>query len=152
MPEMPGLRRWLEAGWYGSRRRWLLQPPALLYRLVLALRRRAFQSGLLASAHPGVPTIVVGNLTVGGTGKTPLVAWLAARLRELGLKPGIVLRGYGGKLRGVQLVGPADTVEVVGDEALLLLRQTSCPVAVGARRAAAARLLVGAGCDLVIAD
>jgi tetraacyldisaccharide 4'-kinase len=152
MPEMPGLRRWLEAGWYGSRARWVLQPPAFLYRLVLALRRRAFRSGLLASAHPGVPTIVVGNLTVGGTGKTPLVAWLAVRLRERGLKPGIVLRGYGGTVRGVQMVRPADTAEVVGDEALLLLRQTGCPVAVGAGRGAAARLLIDAGCDLVIAD
>jgi tetraacyldisaccharide 4'-kinase len=111
-----------------------------------------YSSGLLPIRHPGVPIIVVGNFTVGGTGKTPLVAWLAARLREAGRQPGIVLRGYGGRQRAPRLVRPEDDPGLVGDEAVLHARHTRCPVAVGASRIAAAKLLAGEQCDVVITD
>jgi tetraacyldisaccharide 4'-kinase len=100
-----------------------------------------------------VPVVVVGNLTVGGTGKTPLVLWLARALRARGRQPGIVSRGYGGRgVRGALRVHAGSDVGVVGDEALLIARRSGCPVAVGRDRAAAAALVAGDGADIVIAD
>lgn len=116
------------------------------------MRRAAYRSGLLFSAHPGIPTVVVGNLSVGGTGKTPLVMWLVERLQQSGRRPGIVLRGHGGSQRAAHLVHPADSAALVGDEAVLLARRTGASVAVGRRRLAAARLLRTAGCDIIVAD
>ena len=78
----------------------LLYPVSLLFRAAVALRRAAYRAGVLRSIRPPVPVIIVGNLTVGGTGKTPLVLWLASFLRERGRRPGIVSRGYGGTERG----------------------------------------------------
>ncbi len=89
--------------WYGGHRlswlAWLLVPLAGLYRLVVMARRRAHAQGWLASERLTVPVIVVGNLSVGGTGKTPLVLWLVDWLRGQGWRPGIILRGYGGQAR-----------------------------------------------------
>lgn len=152
MPERGGLRRWVERSWYSQRPHLVLRPLGALFGLVTGLRRGIYKTGLLRSTHPGVPVIVVGNLTAGGTGKTPLVLWLAEQLRARGRKPGIVLRGYGGRQRAPRVVRAEDNAQQVGDEALLLARRAICPVAIGARRAAAARLLVQGGCDLVIAD
>ncbi len=98
------------------------------------------------------PVIVVGNLSVGGTGKTPLVCWLVAQLAERGFKPGVVTRGYGGSSRDARLIEPADHPHVVGDESILLARRTNVPVAVGRDRPAASQLLVSAGCDVVVSD
>jgi tetraacyldisaccharide 4'-kinase len=123
-----------------------------VYRGVLALRRRLYASGALRSRGVGVPVVVVGNLTVGGTGKTPLVAALAAELRQRGWRPGIALRGYGGsRSRPGVLPSDADPAQF-GDEAVLLARATHVPVATGRERVAAARLLVDAGCDVVVCD
>jgi tetraacyldisaccharide 4'-kinase len=152
MPELAGLRRWVEQGWYDSRPRLLLRPLSALYGWVVTVRRAAYRHRLLAAIHVGVPTVVIGNLTVGGAGKTSLVIWLAERLRQAGRRPGIVLRGYKGWQRVPRLVGADDDAARVGDEALLLARRTACPVAVGRRRAAAARLLADAGCDIIVAD
>jgi len=146
------LRAWLEQGWYGSRPSPLLQPLAWIYAAVVLLRRHAFSAGLFRARHPGVPVVIVGNLGVGGTGKTPLVLWLAAQLSRRGLRPGIVLRGYGGSRRAARLVQADDSAEQVGDEAVLLARRAGCPVAVGADRFEAAAILVQAGCGIVIAD
>jgi len=101
-----------------------------------------------------VPVIVVGNITAGGTGKTPLVVWLAVRLLAAGYAPGIVSRGHGGRRRGEPLRVGADTApEESGDEALLLARRTGCPVVVARDRCAAVEALhEGSRCDLVIAD
>lgn len=151
MPDAP-LRRWLESRWYGASAPWALRPLAGLYRLAIALRRLAYQRGWLRGAHPGVPVVIVGNLTVGGTGKTPLVIWLARRLALAGVRAGIVLRGYGASVRSPRLVEKGQDVAAAGDEALLLREATECLVAAGADRAAAARLLVAAGCQLVLAD
>jgi tetraacyldisaccharide 4'-kinase len=101
-----------------------------------------------------VPVIVVGNLTVGGTGKTPLVIWLAEHLRGKGWRPGIVARGYGGRARHwpQQVRGDSDPA-VVGDEAVLLAQRSGCPVCVAPDRpAAVAALLQHTDCNLVLSD
>ena len=152
MPERSRVAGRIERSWHDARPLLVLRPLAWLFRAVVALRRFAFGIGLLRAVHPGVPVVVVGNLTAGGTGKTPLSLWLAQRLREQGLRPGIVLRGYGGRQRTPRRVQPLDDAATVGDEAVLLARRAGCPVVVGARRAAAAQLLVAEGCDIVIAD
>jgi tetraacyldisaccharide 4'-kinase len=152
MPEWASLQRWVEEGWYDRPPRLALQPLAALYGLAVAARRLSFRSGIRRARHPGVPTVIIGNLTVGGTGKTPLVLWLATRLREQGRKPGIVLRGYGGRQRVPRLVRASDAARDVGDEALLLAQRAACPVATGVRRAQAARLLAAGGCDVILAD
>jgi tetraacyldisaccharide 4'-kinase len=101
-----------------------------------------------------VPVIVAGNLTVGGTGKTPLVLWLVSYLRRRGLNPGIILRGYGGSARDWPRMVPADGDPFeLGDEAVLLAGRGECPVAAGPDRVSAARLLVErADCDIIVAD
>src|SRR5215475_13364275 len=81
--------------WYGTRAPLALAPLAWLYAGVVAARRRAYASGWLARGSPGVPVVIVGNLTVGGTGKTPLTVWLADELRARGLRVGLLSRGYG---------------------------------------------------------
>jgi tetraacyldisaccharide 4'-kinase len=146
------LHRWLQSRWYGDKVPLALRPAAALFSLLVSLRRVAYRLGWLSSRHPGVPVVVVGNLTVGGTGKTPVVIWLAQHMREAGLRVGIVLRGYGVRVRSPRLVSPLDDASSVGDEAMLLAKATGCAVAVGADRVAAAALLADAGCDLVVAD
>lgn len=141
--------------WYGRHPLMaLLLPLTGLFRAVVWLRRRAYRRGLLRVHKLSVPVIVVGNITVGGTGKTPLVAWLAGFLREAGYAPGIVLRGYGGKARHwPQQVRPDSDPVVVGDEAVLLARHSQCPMAVGPDRAAAAQALIDHhACTVIIAD
>ena len=152
MPDSRGIRAWLVGAWYRPSPPLALLPLSLLYRLVIALRRICYRCGLLRSDHPGVPVIVVGNLAVGGTGKTPLVMWLVSQLRTAGLRPGVVLRGYRASIRTPRLVEPGDSAALCGDEALLIAQRTGCPVATGVDRVAASRLLVQAGCNLVIAD
>jgi tetraacyldisaccharide 4'-kinase len=113
-----------------------------------------YRFGLLRSVSLDVPVIVVGNITVGGTGKTPLVIWLTERLRHWGFKPGIVTRGYaGGSEQWPVEVTQETPATQVGDEAVLLQRRTGCPVYAGPDRPAAARqLLQDHRCDLIIAD
>jgi tetraacyldisaccharide 4'-kinase len=151
---MDWLRRTLESSWYGAAPAALLRPFALLFGGMVAARRWAYRRGILASAHPGVPVIVVGNISVGGTGKTPLVLWLVQQLQGDGLRVGVVSRGYGARnlRRAPRLVDVADSADDVGDEALLLARRAQCPVCVGSDRLAAARLLVDEGCQVIVAD
>jgi tetraacyldisaccharide 4'-kinase len=122
-----------------------------VYGAVSRLRRHAYAT-LRPPAPLLRPVIVVGNLSVGGTGKTPLVCWLVAQLADRGLKPGVVTRGYGGSGRGARLVEPTDDPHVVGDESILLARRTNVPVAVGRDRRAASQLLISAGCNVVVSD
>jgi len=149
-----GLEARLEALWYGkSPLAWLLLPVAALFRLVVFLRRHAYRSGWLRVHRIAVPVIVVGNITVGGTGKTPVVAWLARFCRAAGYRPGIVSRGYGGRPTGEpRLVLPTDTADDVGDEPLLLRRLTDVPVCISPDRVAAGRRLLDEGVTLIIAD
>jgi len=132
----------------------LLWPLSLLFGVVSAIRRFAYRAGVLTVHRIGVPVVVVGNISVGGTGKTPLVVWLANHLQRNGLRPGIVTRGYGGRARNwpQQVRGDSDAA-VVGDEAVLLARRTGCPVSAGPDRVATARaLLQYHDCDLIISD
>jgi tetraacyldisaccharide 4'-kinase len=132
-----------------------LRPLAWLFGLVVRLRRTAYERGWRRSERLPRPVIVVGNLTVGGSGKTPLVIWLSARLRGEGLSPGIVLRGYGGTAaRGSvpRRVEPGSDPDEVGDEAVLLRRRTGEPVAVCRHRVRAARLLLDAGVNVILSD
>lgn len=100
-----------------------------------------------------VPVIVVGNITAGGTGKTPTVIWLARELRARGFSPGIVSRGYGGsKSTSPMRVDSDSDAQLVGDEPVLLARRSDCPVAVDANRVRAATMLVDDGVDIIIAD
>jgi tetraacyldisaccharide 4'-kinase len=144
---------WLNRIWYErSTPPWWLMPMSFIYGAVSGSRRYLYAKRLRKSTRMTRPVIVVGNLTVGGTGKTPLVCWLVARLCELGFKPGVVTRGYGGSSRSVRLIDGSDDPGVVGDEPVLLSRRTGVPVAVGRDRPAAAQLLVGAGCDVIVSD
>lgn len=130
----------------------LLEPLASLYGAVIRARRMAYERGWLTVHAAGRPVVVVGNLTVGGTGKTPLVVWLAGALGARGLKVGIVSRGYGRTRRGPHRVRADSRWEEAGDEPLLLARRTGCAVAVAEERIAAARLLVAEGVDVIVSD
>jgi tetraacyldisaccharide 4'-kinase len=146
------VQSWFNKIWYRrASPPWWLIPPSVVYGAVSRLRRYAY-----ATVRPPSPllrpVIVVGNLSVGGTGKTPLVCWLVAQLADRGLKPGVVTRGYGGSGRGARLVEPTDDPHVVGDESILLARRTNVPVAVGRDRRAASQLLISAGCNVVVSD
>jgi tetraacyldisaccharide 4'-kinase len=147
------IQTWFNGVWYdGSPPPWWLKPGSMLYAAVSGGRRALYARSLRKSVRLGRPVVVVGNLSVGGTGKTPLVCWLARRLSEAGLRPGVVTRGHGGSSRGVRLVGPGDDPAVVGDEALLLARRAAVPVAAGRERAAAAQLLIDVGCESIVSD
>ena len=131
----------------------LLVPVSLLFRVVSGARRAAYRAGLLRANRLAVPVVVVGNITVGGTGKTPLVLWLAAALKAHGRAPGIVCRGYGGASGAPRAVGSDSDPYACGDEPVLLAQRSGCPVWTGIDRAAAARsLLAAADCDVVLSD
>lgn len=145
---------WLQRLWYGPAWRTLpLWPLAALYWSVTAFRRFAYGRGLLPRVTLDRPVVVVGNVTVGGTGKTPVAAWLARRLAQRGLRVGVVLRGYGGTHQGGPVtVRLSDNPTVVGDEALLHVRRGAHVVVIGADRAAAASLAVSQGAEIIVAD
>ena len=132
----------------------LLAPVGWLFTLAVLTRRFSYATGLLRPTRLPCPVIVVGNISVGGTGKTPLVAWLARLLRDEGHRPGLVCRGYGGAAKEwPQQVRPDSDAVVVGDESVLLAKLSGCPVAAGPDRVAAGEaLLEHAGCNLVISD
>jgi tetraacyldisaccharide 4'-kinase len=132
----------------------LLLPLSALFGMVVRLRRAMYRVGVLASEKLPVPVIVVGNITVGGSGKTPLVLWLTDFLQEHGFRPGIVSRGYGGTEPGPARVSPLSDPARTGDEPVLMARRSGCPVWVGRDRVAAARALLSAEarCDLIISD
>ncbi|OGA32760.1 MAG: tetraacyldisaccharide 4'-kinase, partial [Betaproteobacteria bacterium RIFCSPLOWO2_12_FULL_62_13b] len=131
-----------------------LWPASLLYRLLLVLRRLAYGSGVLQAVRLPLPVIVVGNIVAGGTGKTPLVLWLAAMLKKNGRKPGILSRGYRGSAAASMEVAASSAADVVGDEPLLLARHSGCPVWIGRERVRAASGLLAAHpeCDVLILD
>ena len=123
---------------------WLLWPPSLLYGVVMALRRWAFAIGWRRSGRAPVPVIVVGNLVVGGAGKTPTVIALVQALRAAGWSPGVVSRGHGRRVALTLAVDDAGRAADTGDEPLLIRRRTQVPVWVGRRRLEAARALCSA--------
>jgi tetraacyldisaccharide 4'-kinase len=129
-----------------------LLPAAWLFVGVTALRRSGYRRGWLRSYPVGVPVIVVGNITVGGAGKTPLVIRVVEKLRELGFRPGIISRGYGGTERGPRHVTAESDPARVGDEPVLLAQRLDCPVAVASKRIHAARLLQSEDADVLVSD
>jgi tetraacyldisaccharide 4'-kinase len=144
---------WFNRIWYErSQPPWWLVPLSLVYGAVAGARRFLYSKRLRRATRLPCPVVVVGNVSVGGTGKTPLVCWLVAHLVERGYKPGIVTRGYGGSGTIVRRVAVDDDPALVGDESILLARRTGAPVAVGRDRPAAAHLLVSAGCDVIVSD
>jgi tetraacyldisaccharide 4'-kinase len=146
----------LVAAWYAPRLTALtlpLAPLAPLFGLAVAARRSLYRRGRLRALRLPVPVVVVGNITVGGAGKTPLVGALVAALAERGWRPGIVSRGHGGTNVLPRAVVAGDDVRVVGDEPLLLAA-TGAPVWIGHRRGAVAAALLRAHpeCDVIVSD
>jgi tetraacyldisaccharide 4'-kinase len=149
---MRSLKSNIEAMWYGGKGPLWLAPLSFLYGSVMAFRGLLYRMGLRHRVRVKAPVIVVGNLTVGGTGKTPLVAWLSTHLSAVGLRVAIVSRGYGGKARGVTRVTVHSRPSEVGDEPLLLAKRAQATVFVGKDRVAAAKTAVDDGADIVICD
>jgi tetraacyldisaccharide 4'-kinase len=144
----------LQPIWYGERKpAWSLRVLAHLFGLLSRLRRGAYRTGLLRSVRLPLPVIVVGNITVGGTGKTPLVIALVEALRARGFKPGVISRGYGGRSAAPLRVDARSNPDMVGDEPCLIFQDTHVPIAVSRDRVAAARTLIDSGeVDVLIAD
>lgn len=132
----------------------ILLPVSIIFRLLAGTRRMLYRSGLLPSEKLPVPVIVVGNITVGGSGKTPLTLWLAQELIAHGRHPAIISRGYGGMASLPQAVTSTSDPGKVGDEPLLMAQRGLCPVWIGRSRPAAARALLQAHpeCDVIISD
>lgn len=142
-------RLWYQSGYAW----WLLLPLSWVYGFITALRRMLFRLKLKHQTKLPVPVIVVGNITVGGTGKTPFTLLLCQQLQQSGFKPGIVSRGYGADIRAPLQVQADATASQVGDEPLLLARRSGCPVVVCPDRVAAAeQLLADNDVDIIISD
>jgi len=148
------LKKLVDAWYQGSPWLTVLKPLAALFRRQSESRRRAYLSGVKPVWQAPVPVVVVGNITVGGVGKTPLVAALVTLAREAGFKPGIVSRGYGGKAPHYPYsVTASSEASQSGDEPLMLARRCGCPVVVDAKRVAAVQyLLESHECDLIFSD
>jgi tetraacyldisaccharide 4'-kinase len=142
----------LESAWYaGARSPWWTWPLMVLYSGVIRLRGWLYRCGVLRSVRLPVPVVVIGNLSVGGTGKTPLTIAVVEALRVRGYRPGVVSRGHGGSQREPLLLGDGPDPARVGDEPCLI-HASGVPVAVGRDRPAAAKLLFDAGCNVLVAD
>jgi tetraacyldisaccharide 4'-kinase len=127
---------------------WLLSPIAFVFLGLTALRRTLYRAGLLRSVALPVPVIVVGNIFVGGTGKTPFTIWLCEILRQGGYRPGVISRGYGSSHDMPLPVTPDSTAQRVGDEPVLIACSAQVPVVVGRNRVAAAQALLQAHPDV----
>jgi tetraacyldisaccharide 4'-kinase len=150
---------WLEQAWYQQHWRaiifrWLLSPLTLVFWFLSAFRRYLFKFAIKKSHRIDVPVLIVGNISVGGNGKTPLVVWLAKCLRLLGYKPGVLSRGYGGgNTEFPKSVTASSTAADVGDEPILMVQHIGCPLVVDPDRARGAKYLVEQHhCDMIICD
>jgi len=148
----------LQQRWYSSASRadvllWLLLPISWLYCAVASVRRKFYQLNIKQSYAGNAPLVVIGNIVVGGSGKTPLIISVCKMIQQKGYKPGVVSRGYGGKFVGIKQVVENDSAEIVGDEPLMISQRTGVPVVVGADRVAAVKyLLENNHCDIVLSD
>lgn len=145
---------WIERHWQAdtlvSR---LLLPLSALYRGAVTVNRALYRRGWRRTVAVPVPVVVVGNVTVGGTGKTPLVLWIARYLAAQGRRPGVITRGYGGRARKwPQVVTRHSDSDVVGDEPLLLARRAGVPVVADPDRPRGVRRLLAYGCDVIVSD
>lgn len=149
---------WIERGWYnGSKLNFVLLPLTVLFWIVSGVRKWVFKFGITKSISSPLPVIVVGNISVGGTGKTPFVIYLVELLRRQGFEPAIVSRGYGAdKSEGVpfpRLVNQELPVGLSGDEPKLLYLRTQCPVVIGSDRAKAVQFVKdNTNANIVISD
>ncbi|MES2260786.1 MAG: tetraacyldisaccharide 4'-kinase [Pseudomonadota bacterium] len=143
-------RNWLRRGPLAC----ALWPASLLFGALSGLRAGLFRAGILKSTRLPVPVVVVGNIFIGGTGKTPLTIWLVQALQQAGFTPGVISRGFGSKDSAPRLVTPTSTARQVGDEPLLIAMRTGCPVMVGRERAAAGQALLDAhpAIDILVTD
>jgi len=132
----------------------LLLPLSWIFGVLVSARRLLYKSGCIKSYRLNVPVVVVGNINVGGTGKTPLVIWLAEQLKLAGYKPGIISRGYGRSLKQMMQVQASSRPDEVGDEPVLIARRADCPVFVGSDRVLAGHALLKAypDCNIIISD
>lgn len=149
------LHRFFNSLWYGRNPlAWLLWPLSLLFRFIVQRRRTAYLKGNKPAFHGELPVIVVGNISVGGTGKTPVTVWLIEQLKLQGYRPGVVSRGYGGKAPNYPFrVSETDSASVTGDEPLMIHLRTGVPVVVDPDRSAAVRCLTDSGeVDVIISD
>lgn len=146
----------LQRVWYDRRPRWLLillLPMSALFALVAAVRRWGYWTGVFATQAASRPVIVIGNISVGGTGKTPLVMWLAERLQSQGRRVGIVTRGYGGtSTRWPREVTATTSPSEVGDEPAMMALRTGAIVIAGPDRVAAAELAISHGAEVILSD
>lgn len=150
--------RLIEKVWFTNHpAKWVLVPLLLpfsaVFWLLSSLRRLSFKFGISKSYQLSKPVIVVGNIGVGGNGKTPIVIYLVELTRSLGLTPGVISRGYGGQAPYYPyLVNNDSTTVVAGDEPVLIQQRCQVPIAVGSDRIASAELLIAQGCDIIISD
>lgn len=144
----------LQSLWYSkSRVAWLLLPLSLLYAVVTSVRRLLYRVHVLQSVKVSKPVVVIGNITVGGTGKTPLVIWLVKKLDSRGYKVAVIARGYRGKAEAwPQVVTRDSDPEMVGDEPVLIAQQTSAIVIAGPDRVADATQAIALGAEVIISD
>jgi len=149
------LSRFFNHIWYGNAWQCMIFLPASwIFRQLVTLRRFFYRTHILESKEFSIPVIVIGNITVGGTGKTPLVIWMIELLRSAGYRPAIVTRGYRGRASGwPQQVRVDSDPFIVGDEAVLLAQQCKCPIAAGPDRCASIEaLLEHTDCNIIVAD
>ncbi|OLQ90368.1 tetraacyldisaccharide 4'-kinase [Vibrio panuliri] len=144
---------WFENHWLKYLLWPLLWPLSKLFGRISRSRRQGYQQGKKSTYRAPVPVIVVGNITAGGNGKTPVVIWLVEKLQELGFTPGVVSRGYGAKAPSYPLiVDNTTTTSHCGDEPKLIFKRTNAPVAVDPVRANAVQALLPLGVDIIITD
>lgn len=139
-------RAWLTKGWLAK----LLWPISLIFGLISASRRRLFTAGVFEQTRLPVPVVVVGNIYVGGTGKTPLVIWLVKQLRLHGFVPGVISRGYASDATTAVDINSQMSPDDIGDEPLLILQNAAVPVVVGRNRVTAARKLLRAHPEVTV--
>lgn len=145
----------VQRSWYEKSRMTLfLIPITWIFCNIVMLRSLFYRFGILRSYKLTIPVIIVGNISIGGNGKTPTVIWLANFLKQSGYRPGIISRGYGGKARKwPQQVRPDSDPVIVGDEAIVISRRTNCPMAVGPERVDTGNALIAhSKCDIIISD
>lgn len=132
----------------------VLVPLSWVFAVLTKLRRSLYQQGILKSYAMPVPVIVVGNINLGGNGKTPVVMWLVEQLKQHGYRPGVISRGYGGSTKTPTSVNVNSNTSAVGDEPVLIARSCDCPVWVGRRRVDVAAELLKAhpDCNIIISD
>jgi tetraacyldisaccharide 4'-kinase len=153
---VPIIHRMMHRHWYGQPK-WfiILLPLTFLYRVIMALRTFLYKTGNLTSTTLDVPILVIGNITVGGNGKTPFVIQLSKLMRQKGLKPGIISKGYRGEAVTHEpcLVTANSNPTQVGDEPVVIARHTKSPVAVCTNRVKAAEYLINQhGCTVILSD